>query len=91
MQKIIKDEKKEEEKVWRKILYEIQPFPDNYVDREEFLKGLIVNANLTPLRFSSLVRDSVAISCQISFVVLFLLAFHLILYDKVFIFKKNSF
>ena len=68
---------------WRKILYKEQPFSDNYADPEGFLKNLIMNANLLPLRFSELMRGSIAISCQVSIVVLFLMAFYIILYEKV--------
>jgi len=30
-------------KSWRKILHEKQDFPDNYVDRKQFLNGLRKN------------------------------------------------
>ena len=32
-----------EQKRWRKILYEKQDYPDNYVDKTQFLNGLKKN------------------------------------------------
>ena len=33
-------------KLWRKILYEEQDYPDNYVDKTQFLNGLKKNCKL---------------------------------------------
>jgi hypothetical protein len=33
----------EQKKRWRKILYEKQDYPDNYVDKTQFLNGLKKN------------------------------------------------
>eukprot|EP01091_Cochliopodium_minus_P007444 TRINITY_DN17332_c0_g1_i1.p1 TRINITY_DN17332_c0_g1~~TRINITY_DN17332_c0_g1_i1.p1 ORF type:complete len:296 (+),score=57.41 TRINITY_DN17332_c0_g1_i1:28-888(+) len=73
----------EKEKKWRKILYKEQPFDDNYADEEGFLKDLIMNANIIPLKFLELVRGSITISCQISLVILYSLAFYVTLYEKI--------
>ena len=34
---------------WRKILYEKQDYPDNYMDRRQFLNGLRKNCELNPV------------------------------------------
>lgn len=60
---------------WRKILYENQPFEDNYVDPLLFLNELRRNSNVTPYRFEDVVMDSIAISQNISVVVQFILMF----------------
>eukprot|EP00796_Vickermania_ingenoplastis_P005066 gene5066-3653_t len=61
--------------VWRKILYENQPFEDNYVDPLLFLNELRRNSNVTPYRCSDVVKDSIAIAQNISVVVQFILMF----------------
>eukprot|EP01103_Thecamoeba_quadrilineata_P020522 TRINITY_DN885_c0_g1_i4.p1 TRINITY_DN885_c0_g1~~TRINITY_DN885_c0_g1_i4.p1 ORF type:complete len:228 (+),score=29.83 TRINITY_DN885_c0_g1_i4:45-728(+) len=60
---------------WRKILYEKQPFEDNYVDKETFLIGLKMNANLRTYDFWTLVQESSSVSQQISIVAIFVLVF----------------
>lgn len=62
-------------KKWRKILYERQAQPDNYVD-ESFLNSMVTNANLQPLDLKQLFIDTLVISQQFSIVALFLLVFH---------------
>lgn len=59
--------------VWRKILFEDQPFEDNYVDPLLFLNELRRNSYITKYNFMDLVKDSVAISQNISVVVQFIL------------------
>lgn len=59
---------------WRKILYEPQPFPDNYVDKS-FLIGLQKNVNVKSYGYFSVVCASFVISQQISIVTLLLVAF----------------
>lgn len=59
---------------WRKILYERQDHPDNYVDHT-FLSSLVKNANLGSPRFLDLVRDTAVVTQRLSIVVLFLVVF----------------
>jgi len=59
---------------WRKILYEKQPYSDNYVG-EEFLQELIRNANLRSYDYWTLVQDSAIITQHITAVALFVVVF----------------
>lgn len=59
--------------VWRKILYEDQPFEDNYVDPQLFLNELRRNSYITKYNFLDLMMDSVAIAQNISVVIQFIL------------------
>ncbi|MBN3295662.1 phosphatidylinositol N-acetylglucosaminyltransferase subunit C [Amia ocellicauda] len=56
---------------WRKVLYEQQPFPDNYVDRR-FLEELRRNEGLRRHRLGALVRGAAAVAQQLACVALFL-------------------
>ncbi|XP_062857365.1 phosphatidylinositol N-acetylglucosaminyltransferase subunit C [Trichomycterus rosablanca] len=56
---------------WRKVLYERQPFPDNYVDRR-FLEELRRNIRVRHYRYWSVVREAGLVSQQLSCVALFL-------------------
>jgi phosphatidylinositol glycan class C protein len=60
---------------WRRILYEPQPYPDNYTD-VSFLSSLVMNANVRPLSYSSLCLASCTITQRICLVVLWLACFH---------------
>lgn len=59
---------------WKKILYEKQPFEDNYVD-PEFMRELRTNENLRQLRYLDILRDTFAIVQQMSLVVIFTVVF----------------
>ncbi|KAI5619885.1 phosphatidylinositol N-acetylglucosaminyltransferase subunit C [Silurus asotus] len=56
---------------WRKVLYERQPFPDNYVDRR-FLEELRRNIRVRQYSYWSVVREAGLVSQQLSCVALFL-------------------
>ncbi|KAJ7986565.1 hypothetical protein DPEC_G00341190 [Dallia pectoralis] len=56
---------------WRKILWERQPFPDNYVDRR-FLEELRRNEGLHQYRYWAVVREAGLVAQQITCVALFL-------------------
>ncbi|TRY77638.1 hypothetical protein DNTS_005786 [Danionella cerebrum] len=56
---------------WRKVLYERQPFPDNYVDRR-FLEELRRNIRVRRYRYWSVVCETTLIAQQVSCVALFL-------------------
>jgi phosphatidylinositol glycan class C protein len=58
-------------KPWRKILYETQQYPDNYVDSDTFLIGLVQNANFIQYDFWTVVLESAAVSQQVTIVALF--------------------
>ena len=59
---------------WRKILYEKQPFEDNYVD-ESFLEGLVKNANFRRMEFWHIVPKTLAIVQQLSALCVIYVAF----------------
>ncbi|XP_068688734.1 phosphatidylinositol N-acetylglucosaminyltransferase subunit C-like [Montipora foliosa] len=66
--------KKKRTKVWRKVLYEDQGVPDNYVD-ESFLDEMKKNLNTRTYQFWSVVWESGAVSQQISSVAMFVTVF----------------
>lgn len=69
--------------VWRKILYEKQPFEDNYVDPLLFLNELRRNSNVTQYKCSDVVMDSIAIAQNISIVIQFILMVSHVLSDNI--------
>lgn len=59
-------------KPWRKVLYERQDYPDNYVDGEKFLDELDMNPTQSPLTFlGAFVSTSVVIQ-QMTAVAIFI-------------------
>ncbi|XP_067085977.1 LOW QUALITY PROTEIN: phosphatidylinositol N-acetylglucosaminyltransferase subunit C [Osmerus mordax] len=56
---------------WRKVLWERQPFPDNYVDRR-FLEELRRNVGVRQYHYWAVVKEAVLVGQQISCVSLFL-------------------
>ncbi|KAG7487727.1 hypothetical protein MATL_G00026510 [Megalops atlanticus] len=56
---------------WRKVLYERQPFPDNYVDRR-FLEELRRNVRVRHYRYWGVVREAGLVAQQLSCVAAFL-------------------
>ncbi|KAJ5068386.1 phosphatidylinositol n-acetylglucosaminyltransferase subunit c [Anaeramoeba ignava] len=69
-------EKKEKQarEPFRKILYLKQDYPDNYID-DSFLEKLILNANVHPLKFWEVSKSSLAITQQVTIVIIFCLVF----------------
>ena len=59
---------------WRKILYEEQPFEDNYVD-SQFMKGHQRYFNVEPYSYWALVDDACHVAQQFHFVIIFLCSF----------------
>lgn len=55
---------------WRKVLYERQPFPDNYVD-PRFLEDLKRNVGVRQYQYWNVVREACLVSQQVSCVSLF--------------------
>eukprot|EP00882_Tetradesmus_deserticola_P023720 GHRQ01025827.1.p1 GENE.GHRQ01025827.1~~GHRQ01025827.1.p1 ORF type:complete len:161 (+),score=67.57 GHRQ01025827.1:372-854(+) len=53
---------------WEKVLWQRQPYPDNYVD-ESFLQHMVVNADVPVRDFWQVVLGSAAVSQQLSTVV----------------------
>lgn len=66
-----------EEGGWRKILYEQQPFPDNYVD-VSFLSSLVTNGDWKRPDFWESVFDTLVLSQRISVLVSFIMIFDII-------------
>ncbi|GET93240.1 phosphatidylinositoln-acetylglucosaminyltransfe ra sesubunit c, putative [Leishmania tarentolae] len=60
---------------WRKVLYERQPFEDNYVDPHQFLEELSHNKDIKNYEYATVVINTLAITQEISIVVLFCHAF----------------
>jgi len=60
--------------VWRKVLYEKQPFEDNYVDAA-FMEQLRTNTHLRALKYRDILRSTMAILQQLNLVVLFLVVY----------------
>ncbi|XP_077440191.1 phosphatidylinositol N-acetylglucosaminyltransferase subunit C [Vanacampus margaritifer] len=56
---------------WRKVLWERQPYPDNYVDRR-FLEELRRNEGLRQYRFWAVVREAGLVGQQLSCVAIFI-------------------
>lgn len=63
-------------KIWRKVLFEKQPFEDNYVDKDLFLNELRQNENVRNYHYLDVVKDTAVIAQQIAIVVLFVQAFY---------------
>ncbi|XP_020610418.1 phosphatidylinositol N-acetylglucosaminyltransferase subunit C-like isoform X2 [Orbicella faveolata] len=61
-------------KPWKKVLYEDQGVPDNYVDKS-FLEEMKKNLNTRTYQFWSVVLESGAVSQQVSSVCIFVAAF----------------
>jgi phosphatidylinositol glycan class C protein len=55
---------------WRKILHEAQPYEDDYVDHT-FLEELVKNANVQARSFAYFAGNSVAVTQQVSAMVIF--------------------
>jgi hypothetical protein len=59
---------------WRKVLYEKQSYPDNYIDREKFLEQLNMDviSSQHRLGYWSAVQNASVVAHQLSIVVIFL-------------------
>lgn len=68
-------------KSWKKNLYENQDYPDNYTDRETFLKDLRVNVNFKPLSFYECASGATTLVQELCTVVAFLI-FYVYLYNQ---------
>lgn len=56
---------------WRKVLWEHQPFPDNYVDRR-FLEELRRNEGIRQYRYWAVVKEAGFVGQQLSSVAIFI-------------------
>lgn len=56
---------------WRKVLWEHQPFPDNYVDRR-FLEELRRNEGIRQYRYWGVVKEAGFVGQQLSCVAIFI-------------------
>ena len=56
---------------WRKVLWERQPFPDNYVDGR-FLEELRRNEGIRQYRYWAVVKEAVLVGQQLSCVAIFI-------------------
>ena len=55
---------------WRKILWEQQPYPDNYVD-QTFLASVLTYTDTTQYELLTLIKASAVVTQQLSTVVIF--------------------
>lgn len=69
--------------MWKKALYERQPFDDNYVDPVQFLQELKKNSNLKHYEYTEIAKDTLAVVQQISLVVVFVFMFSSIIAEQV--------
>lgn len=63
------------ERPWRKILYQKQDYPDNYVDTKQFLNGLKRNLHMRTYTFRELASSAGTIAQEFSSVCLFVSVF----------------
>lgn len=56
---------------WRKVLWEHQPFPDNYVDKR-FLEELRRNEGIRQYRYLAVVKEAGFVGQQLSCVAIFI-------------------
>ncbi|KAH8830582.1 phosphatidylinositol N-acetylglucosaminyltransferase [Flagelloscypha sp. PMI_526] len=61
--------------VWEKALWISQPFPDNYIPKEEFLSSLRTNANFVPYTYSDLLLASTGLTQHLSATFVFVTIF----------------
>lgn len=61
-------------KTWKKILYERQPYSDNYVDDQKFLEQLeqTSRTNIKPISLTLILIDSSIVAQQLSIITIFL-------------------
>jgi len=67
---------------WRPVLYEWQPYPDNYTDKT-YLASVLTNASQVQISFKRLVVDSAVITRQVSAVAVFCVLFLHTYYSRV--------
>jgi len=66
---------------WRKILWEQQPYPDNYVD-QTFLASVLTYTDTTQYELLTLVKASTVVTQQLSTVAIFCMLFLLSYYER---------
>ncbi|KIK71027.1 hypothetical protein GYMLUDRAFT_185305 [Collybiopsis luxurians FD-317 M1] len=64
-----------EHPAWEKVLWKIQPFPDNYIPQGAFLSSLRKNPNFKPYTYWPLVHLSTAITQHLATIFIFLSIF----------------
>uniref|UniRef100_A0A7S1G7J0 Phosphatidylinositol N-acetylglucosaminyltransferase n=1 Tax=Bicosoecida sp. CB-2014 TaxID=1486930 RepID=A0A7S1G7J0_9STRA len=68
--------------MWRKVLYERQPFADNHVDRT-FLASLVTNANVQSYRLTDMIKSTAPVTQQLTVVAIFAALFFHTLHGSV--------
>lgn len=64
-----------QQRIWRRILYEAQNYPDNYVDTNKFLENLLFDRTSGNVSYVQLLIECSAIVHQINFLSIFLTIF----------------
>eukprot|EP00758_Cryptobia_borreli_P002571 Tbor_TRINITY_DN3128_c0_g1::TRINITY_DN3128_c0_g1_i1::g.14637::m.14637/K03859/PIGC, GPI2; phosphatidylinositol glycan, class C len=59
------------EPCWRRILYEKQPFEDNYVDPDQFMQDMKKNENLITYTYTDIICETFVVIQQVSIIVIF--------------------
>ncbi|XP_057651868.1 phosphatidylinositol N-acetylglucosaminyltransferase subunit C [Diorhabda carinulata] len=67
--------------IWKKVLYERQPYPDNYTDKKIFLRDLRKNINVRELTFTEAVLGSLLILQEFCNIVTFVSIYFYLLYE----------
>eukprot|EP01041_Mallomonas_annulata_P009932 gene9932-20654_t len=63
---------KKHDRPWRKVLYEKQGYPDNFVDDNRFLEQLDVSTRSSPISLKSVLLHASLVAQQLAVVVIFL-------------------
>lgn len=69
-------------KPWRKILYERQPYDDNYIP-DSFLSSAIMNANVQPYTYWKALNDTLDITNQLTATAVFYVVFSLVANNQI--------
>lgn len=70
-------------RIWRKILYEKQQFPDNYVDPKKFLEEVNLHRDTKTIDYSQIFLSATLIAQQLTATAIFLGVHRILLYPEV--------
>lgn len=76
---------------WKRILYENQLFPDNFIDKKRFLDQLNVTTNSQRITYVSVLNSASVIAQQLSVVAVFLATYKYIIVHDTHLYRLISF